>query len=447
MSVAILIAGLGLGDEGKGAHVDLLTRKHDASLVCRYNGGAQAAHNVVLDDGTHHTFAQFGSGTLAGARTHLSRFMVVNPFSLFAEAEHLALVMSLSLEQVLARLTVEGEALVTTPFHMAANRIREYLRDKKRHGSCGMGVGETRVHALAHPEEALRAVDLDWRLPFTVIEKLQKIQARYSAEFKEALQGLDSQDGLGIEWGYLSNPETLRRCTDEFLLFSRRVRVVGSSYLEEELRKDETIIFEGAQGVLLDESFGFQPYTTWSNVTFANALKLLEGSPTVVRKVGILRGYATRHGAGPLVTEEPGWTLKSDHNKWGPWQESFRVGHFDLVQAHYALAVVKGVQEIAMSCLDHLKGPVRVCVAYENAPNEFFHVETGKAVRIRLNRPADYDWQERMTKALGKVKPVYETFPNVGAFVAFVEKSLGVPITVTAFGPRAKDRETRQCLS
>src|SRR6185369_4055405 len=114
--------------------VDYFVRQSGASTVVRYNGGAQAAHNVVTAEGLHHTFAQFGSGTLAGARTHLSRFMVVNPTFLFSEAKHLAEIMKVSMDGLFDRITIERDALVTTPFHVAANRLRESLRTKK-HGS------------------------------------------------------------------------------------------------------------------------------------------------------------------------------------------------------------------------------------------------------------------------------------------------------------------------
>src|SRR5579864_7866772 len=89
MSKVFLVQGLGYGDEGKGSIVDYLVRQEKAPLVVRFNGGAQAAHNVVTDDGRHHTFTQFGSGTFAGARTFLSRFMIVNPFTLLTEAKAL----------------------------------------------------------------------------------------------------------------------------------------------------------------------------------------------------------------------------------------------------------------------------------------------------------------------------------------------------------------------
>ncbi|NUU25051.1 MAG: adenylosuccinate synthetase, partial [Streptomycetaceae bacterium] len=155
----VVVVDLGFGDAGKGTVVDHLCARPGARVraVVRFNGGAQAAHNVVTDDGRHHTFAQFGSGTFSpGVETHLSRFMLLDPLALAAEADHLA---ALGVPDPLGQLTVDREALLITPFHAAANRARELARGAGRHGSCGMGVGETAAFALAHPELAPRAGD------------------------------------------------------------------------------------------------------------------------------------------------------------------------------------------------------------------------------------------------------------------------------------------------
>jgi adenylosuccinate synthase len=136
---AIFVAGLGFGDEGKGSIVDALTRKHQADLVVRFSGGAQAAHHVVTDDGREHCFAQFGSGTLAGASTHLSRFMLIDPLALVKEAEHLK---QIGVVDPFERLTIDPRAPIITPYHRAMNRLRELSRGRQRHGSCGVGIGE-----------------------------------------------------------------------------------------------------------------------------------------------------------------------------------------------------------------------------------------------------------------------------------------------------------------
>ena len=111
------------GDSGKDGVADWVSSDRPVHAVVRFNGGAQAAHNVVTDDGRHHTFAQFGSGSFTpGVRTHLSRFMLVDPLALAAEAAHLAAV---GVRDALDLLTVDRDALLTTPYHRAANRARE----------------------------------------------------------------------------------------------------------------------------------------------------------------------------------------------------------------------------------------------------------------------------------------------------------------------------------
>ena len=108
-------------------------------------GGHQAAHNVVLPDGTHHTFSQLSSGTFAGASTVLSKNMLVNPGALFVELDYLRR----KGYDMLKRVVVQRGALITTPLHIAANQQREAMRGDNRHGSCGVGIGETVV--LAQP--------------------------------------------------------------------------------------------------------------------------------------------------------------------------------------------------------------------------------------------------------------------------------------------------------
>lgn len=222
MEKVTLIAGLGYGDEGKGTIVDWLAREDGANLVVRYNGGAQAAHNVVAG-GRHHAFAQLGSATFSGVPTLLSRHVLVNPIALFAEARHLA---AIGVPDPLSLVSVEAGARVTTPIHVAANRLRELARTG-RHGSCGMGIGETMEDWLSVGDEVLFVRDLGGvRL---TRDKLLALRARKRAEI-DALPVPDSPSARR-ERAVLEEDKAIDACLDAYATFARTVAVVGPERL------------------------------------------------------------------------------------------------------------------------------------------------------------------------------------------------------------------------
>ncbi|WDZ86164.1 adenylosuccinate synthetase [Micromonospora cathayae] len=425
----VVVVDLGYGDAGKGTVVDWLCATRPVHTVVRFNGGAQAAHNVVLPDGRQHTFAQFGAGTFRpGVRTHLSRYVVVDPLALAAEADHLT---SVGVPDALDRLTVDGDALLATPYHRAANRAREMARGADRHGSCGLGVGESVAYGLAHPDEAPRVADC--RHPERLRRRLTLLRDRLTAEL-----------------GPLDAPP-VADCLPAFTGFADRVRIVDGTYLAGVLRAG-TCVFEGAQGVLLDEWHGFHPYTTWSTTTFANAETLLTeaGLAGSAQRLGVLRTTTTRHGPGPLVTEDPALPFTDPRNPTNPWQGRFRFGHFDAVAHRYALAVAGGVDGLALTHLD-LTGrpdspaqrapgtgcptdggpaPLRICRRYDTLD------------RLDPGPPGDLDRQAALTARLAAARPVYDDGPPTD-WVAAVEAALDVPVTLTSHGPTAADKIAR----
>ena len=404
----VIVVDLGYGDAGKGTVVDWLCARgtEPVHTVVRFNGGAQAAHNVVAPDGRHHTFAQFGSGTFTpGVRTHLSRFMLVDPLALAGEAEHLR---ALGVGDALDRLTVDELALLTTPYHRAANREREVARGAARHGSCGMGIGETVAYSLSH-EDAPRVGDC--LSPARLRHALTALHDWYRDEFPQGAPVPAVDD-----------------CVDAFTAFAERVRVVGGDYLSRLLRT-RPVVFEGAQGVLLDEWHGFHPYTTWSTTTFENAETLL-GEAGLGRdaayRLGVLRTYATRHGPGPFVTEDPALTadLPDRHNGTGRWQGTFRVGHLDAVALRYALEVTGPVDGLALTHMDvaQARDDLRLCVAYEDLD------------RVPTTVKGDLAGQAALTERLLKARPVYT---RLGDPVAAVEDALRTPVVLRSYGPGA----------
>jgi adenylosuccinate synthase len=415
-----VVVDLGFGDAGKGTVVDHLCRRAAAggepvAAVVRFNGGAQAAHNVVTDDGRHHTFAQFGAGTLAGVPTHLSRDMLVDPLALAAEAEHLA---ALGVSDPLGSLTVHRDALLTTPYHAAANRARETARGAGRHGSCGMGIGETAAYALAHPGEAPRARDCVDEAVLGDLLGLLRVR-------------------LEAELGPLPGPP-VGACAAVFATFARTVRLVDDDHVAALLRGGP-VVFEGAQGVLLDEWHGFHPYTTWSTTTFANAEKLLRDAgvePDDVWRLGVLRTHTTRHGPGPLVTEDAALTaaLPDRHNGTGAWQGAFRVGHFDAVAHRYAIEVADGVDAVAVTHLDApARHPLGVCWAYETADEIVERLVPGQA--------GDLTAAAALTARLDGARPVLgPTPPRPEDWPAVVAEVCGAPVSVRSYGPRPRDK-------
>ncbi|MEU7171337.1 adenylosuccinate synthetase [Micromonospora tulbaghiae] len=402
----VTVVDLGYGDAGKGTVVDLLCATRQVHTVVRFNGGAQAAHNVVLRDGRHHTFAQFGAGTFRpGVRTHLARHVVVDPLALAAEADHLA---SVGVPDALDRLTVDGEALLATPYHRAANRAREIARGADRHGSCGLGVGEAVAYGLAHPDEAPRVADC--RRPAVLRRQLTALRDRLTAEL-----------------GPLDAPP-VEDCLPAYASFARRVAIVDRTWLAGALREG-TCVFEGAQGVLLDEWHGFHPYTTWSTTTFANAETLLAeaGMAGTAQRLGVLRTTTTRHGPGPLVTEDAALPFTDRHNSVNRWQGRFRFGHFDAVAHRYALEVAGGVDGLALTHLD-LAGPeLRVCRRYEDTD------------RLVPGPAGDLDRQAALTRRLLRARPVLDEAPD--DWPAAVSEALGAPVVLTSRGPTAEAKE------
>jgi adenylosuccinate synthase len=408
-----IVVDLGYGDAGKGTVVDWLCATRPVHTVVRFNGGAQAGHNVVLPDGRHHTFAQFGAGALRGSRTHLSRFMVVDPLALAAEADHLA---ALGAPDPFGGLTVDRAALLATPYHRAANRARELARGADRHGSCGLGVGETMAYALDHPDDAPRIGDC--AAPGVLRRKLGRLRDQLAPVL----------GGSG-----LAEPP-VDDCLAAFRAFADRVSIVDGSMLDDVLRAG-TVVFEGAQGVLLDEWHGFHPYTTWSTTTFANAEALLTeaGLTGDGYRLGVLRTTTTRHGAGPLVTEDADLTdalaAAEPHNPTNPWQGPFRVGHFDAVAHRYALAVAGGVDGLALTHLDtaECRPELQLCLDYEGGP------------ALCPGPPGDLARQERLTAALVKARPGASALVPGGpdGWVDAVADTLGTPVVLRSHGPTA----------
>lgn len=453
---AIFIADLGFGDAGKGTVTDFLTRELAAHTIVRYNGGPQAAHNVVTPDGKHHTFAQFGSGMLLPwTKTLLSRFMLINPLNMLKEERHLS---ALGVSDVLGRTLIDRRALVITPFQKATNRLREIARAADRHGSCGEGIGECMADALHYGERVLFAGDLQDRA--TIIKKLQSLREIKRAEIAQF--SLPDNEQIRQECAIFLDSTCIEDCADVYHYFAMNVKLVDEAAMHSLFTQSGSIIFEGAQGVLLDENYGFAPYTTWSTTTFAHAETLMQEHDYTgeITRLGVVRAYATRHGAGPFPTEDQALTrsLPDPHNSWNAWQQTFRVGYFDLVATRYARDLVGKLDSLAITHLDrlHTIPAWQLCTAYRYQGNQedlppYFEQEDRKPERItkiKVQQPADLAHQKLLTQMLWSCIPAYQTFPtyrseekNENDYLSLLEDQLSVPISIVSYGPTSTDKQ------
>jgi adenylosuccinate synthase len=295
------VIGANFGDEGKGLITDYLCAKEGAGVVVRHNGGAQAGHTVVTPDGRRHVFSHFGSGTFAGVPTYLSQFFLINPIAFFREWDVLRKV-----EPNIPKLYAHPDCLVTTYADMIINQRKEDARGDKRHGSCGLGINET----VARSEvKHLKITMADLWNGVKLEGRLAEICGKY-ATFRTGKPI--------VEPGMMD-------------VFQKQCAAIAG--LIEPLGMGQVVdpIFEGAQGLLLDQNnVPMFPHVTTSNTGIKNVLFLCEQAG--IREIEayyVSRTYLTRHGAGPLPGESASLSYEDNTNLPHAYQGELRFAPLD----------------------------------------------------------------------------------------------------------------------
>lgn len=427
MKTAHIVLGLGFGDEGKGLAVDYFCRKEQADLVVRYNGGSQAAHNVVTPEGQHFTFSQIGSGSFnPNVKTLLSQYMLFDPITFVQECDSFSVKFG---GNILNRIFIDGRVKVITPFHVAVNRIKEMCRGNNRHGSCGKGIGETVRDSIEHPNDVISVANLK-----DCAETLAHVQARLMDIYN--IMARERRNVSTIfktqEMQLLLNEKAPAEIAETYESIFNHLNVLAAEESNELIRKSN-VIFEGAQGVLLDENFGFHPYTTWSSTTQKNALQLLKDSNhpqmNVPEVTGVIRTFLTRHGPGPFPTEDKKKQIsvpKTEHNVNNVWQRDFRIGAQDLVLLKYAVDCIRSVGNLSNIFLTH-------------CDREKFVIFT-KYGEIRCPFiPKDINEQVILTNMLSFNNPSSGYVLSLAEFTGELEDTLNVKLKYKSFGQRAND--------
>ena len=352
------VIGLGFGDEGKGITTDYLCSRVKNPLVCRYSGGQQAGHNVVLN-GVNHVFSNFGSGTLRGVPTYWSEFCTVEPIGLMIEYE------KLTGYGITPILYIDGNSPVTTPYDIFANRVNI---DTSSHGTCAVGVGQTFKR-----EDAFYSLTFsDLFNDFILTTKIKNIGDYYKKHY--------NIDNISLKRFYDSI--ALIRHVSETTANITSINTRWKNWLFEKSKYSESydVIFEGSQGLLLDQHYGFFPHVTRSNTGTKNILTLTDEVDLYL----VTRAYQTRHGNGPMTNENLPHNISLDPNETNvsnEYQGNFRRTLLDLDLLLYGIEKDKYICEnlynsaLVITCLDHIKLDYRYTyegkIVYCSDENEF----------------------------------------------------------------------------
>jgi adenylosuccinate synthase len=413
----VIVIGTQWGDEGKGKLVDLLTER--ASAVTRFQGGHNAGHTLVIG-GRKTILSLIPSGILRdGVRCLIGNGVVLSLEALFKESQTL-------IDQgvpVFERLRISPSCPLILPSHIALDRAREHARGVNAIGTTGRGIGPAYEDKVAR--RALRVADLFQR-------------ERFAARLGEVLDF----HNFVLQRYFAQSPVDFQRTLDETLAYAERLRplVLDVTAALAKLRTDgANVLFEGAQGAMLDVDVGTYPFVTSSNTTAGGAATGTGIGPLSFDHVlGIVKAYTTRVGAGPFPTEL--FDTYGDHlsrvgHEFGSVTgRRRRCGWFDAVALRRSV-VHSSVTGLCITKLDVLDGldTIQICVGYR----------MGEQV---LSEPPMF------ADAFAEVEPVYEEYPgwsestvgktdfealpaNAQAYLRRLESLVGVPLDVISTGP------------
>jgi len=409
----VIVVGVQWGDEGKGKIVDLLTEK--ARLVVRWAGGANAGHTLVVD-GKKHVTRLIPSGVLRpGVTCVLGEGMVIDPAVLVDEIRTFKAQGFISDGR---DLVVAERAHLTLPYHLELDRLRE-----EKPGSIGTtkkGIGPSYESKAARI--GLRVGDLF---------RPERFRARLEAQAAALTPHVREMGGT-----LPSVAEVTQKC----MALAEEIRpFVGdaSRTVHDAIVRHENVLFEGAQGVMLDIDHGTYPFVTSSSTTAGGACAGLGIGPTKIDHVlGVAKGYCTRVGAGPFPTElneDIGELLRKRGNEFGSVTgRPRRCGWMDVAAVRLAIRI-SGIEAIALTKLDVMAGleRVRVCVGYrlggktlDEMPVDLDDLAAAEPIFEELP-----GWQEIGSPQSGATIP-----PAAAAFVERVSTLTGVPVWATSWG-------------
>ncbi len=423
----LCVLGAQWGDEGKGKIVDLLTP--DFSIVARYQGGHNAGHTVYAN-GRKFVLHLIPSGILHdGVVCIIGNGVVVDPLALFAELDELA---GMGID-VTGRLLVSDKAHLILPYHREIELLAEARRGEQKIGTTSRGIGPAYEDKIAR--RGIRVGDLADGAPdgALAVAVRENVAARNRLLGNTDMRAAEVLDRLREYWTRL-----------------RPLVSDTSLSLHQAITAGKRVMFEGAQGTLLDIDHGTYPYVTSSNATAGGAATGLGVGPSAIGRVlGVAKAYITRVGGGPLPTEltgEMGERLRETGPEYGASTgRPRRCGWYDAVAVRYAVRV-NGLDALAITKLDVLDGiqDLQVCTAYRCG------------TQTLTEMPSDI-------AQLSQCEPVYETIAgwdtptqgitdydrlpeNAKRYIARLEEISGIPAAIISTGSAREHTIVRKAL-
>jgi len=424
----LVVVGSQWGDEGKGKITDLLSE--EADIIVRYQGGCNAGHTVVKGD-KQFIFHLIPSGILhKGVKCLIGNGVVIDPGSLLEEIKELK---NKGIE-IKGKLFIDFKAHVVFPYHKILDEIKEEKRGKNKIGTTGKGIGPAYLDKVART--GLRMIDmidgksLLKKIEINLIEKNDIFKKLYG--FK-----MSNQEKKDILEKYIEYGQLLKKYVIDVSL-----------YLNQAINEDKKILFEGAQGTLLDIDHGTFPYVTSSNPVAGGACIGTGVGPTKIDRVmGITKAYTTRVGRGPFPTEMKGELQESTRRKGGEFGATTgrprRCGWFDAVLVNYAVRI-NGMDTMVLTKIDILSDfdKVKICTSYK------YNGETIKEFPVNLeileNCIPIYEEMEGWKGDISQITKFEDLPQQLKDYIKRIEELVKTKVVIVSVGPKRSQTIIRE---
>ncbi len=414
----VVVIGAQWGDEGKGRIVDLISEKVD--IIARYQGGNNAGHTIVIGEEKiilHH----LPSGILRDDKLSvIGNGVVLDPKVLLQEINEL---IAAGYKADETNLKISDRAHVIMPYHRAIDIARESMNGKGKIGTTGRGIGP--VYEDKAARRGIKVADLID--PDSLSLRLKEILEERNLYLTKVL------DGEALDFDEIF---------EEYSGYGRELKKFScdvSTLLNDSIANGQNILFEGAQGALLDIDFGTYPYVTSSSSGSGGASTGTGVSPTTIDTVlGIAKAYATRVGEGPFPTEITGELeeeLRQAGGEFGATTgRSRRCGWFDAFALKYA-AQINGISWIALTKLDVLSGfeKLKICVGYKYKGKELTSFPS--TCHVLQDVEPIYEEMDGWTEDISNAKDISELPEQARDYLIKLEEVTGVPIYTVSLGP------------